>query len=283
MPPALRAPGIPHPGASLRGLRLRLRRSALSRCTGRPTVTDCSSVRPQRPYPQTNDSAARRRRQSPRPASRVLACRRRLAKPQRPRPPLAPAAQPARRKLAWPALMRRWAAMLAAPSAARNAERFVRPGSLTPQCERAPPTRMPSVRPGTRCARPGAGEGRRGEREGDGTAQAPPSACVVSTSLVVSSLRLSPVPCRGLFCHSGCVRRSHNPTICKACSLSGLVQAFRRPGAFTPLRSVALHIAGLCDPPPGLTPGAIDQRRANQRHRRRAATSMGIRAALPRQ
>ena len=179
--------------------------------------------------------------------------------------------------------MRRGAAMLAAPSAARNVERFVRLGSLTPQCERAPPTRMPSVRPGTRCARPGAGEGRRGEREGDGTAQAPPSACVVSTSLVVSSLRLSHVPRRGLFCHSGCVRRSHNPTICKACSVSGLVQAFRRPGAFTPLRSVALHIAGLCDPPQGLTPGAIDQRRANQRHRRRAATSMGIRAALPRQ
>jgi hypothetical protein len=37
------------------------------------------------------------------------------------------------------------------------------------------------------------------------------------------------VPRRGLFCHSGCVLRSHNPTICKACSVSGLVQAFRRP------------------------------------------------------
>ena len=30
--------------------------------------------------------------------------------------------------------MRRWAAMLAAPGAAQNAERFVRPGSLTTQC-----------------------------------------------------------------------------------------------------------------------------------------------------
>jgi hypothetical protein len=65
------------------------------------------------------------------------------------------------------------------------------PSSLTPQCERAPPPRMPFVRPGTRCARPGAGDGGRGEREGDGTAQAPPSACVMSTSLVGSSLRPS--------------------------------------------------------------------------------------------
>lgn len=37
-------------------------------------------------HQQTNTNAARRRRQAPRPVSRVLACRRRLAQPQRPRP-----------------------------------------------------------------------------------------------------------------------------------------------------------------------------------------------------
>jgi hypothetical protein len=69
---------------------------------------------------------------------------------------------------------------------------------------RAHPMGMPFVRPGTRCARPGAGDGGRGEREGDGTAQAPPPACVVSTSLVGSSLPPSTSRVTGFVCHSGC-------------------------------------------------------------------------------
>jgi len=154
---ALRLPPAPRPP------------SAPFRSSDRHRLLVCPAhhIRP----PQTNSSAARRHRQAPRPASRVLACRRRLAQPATSQAPLAPAAQPARRKLAWPGLMRRWASMLAAPNAARNTERFVRQAHSHPNVNaRANANALRSPR--TRCARPGAGDGGRGEREGDGTAQA---------------------------------------------------------------------------------------------------------------
>ena len=138
----------------------------------RPPPTARMSGSPARP-PQTNASASRRRRQSPRPSSRVLARRRRLAQPQRPRPRSHPP-----RNL-------RVGSSLAPASCAGGLRCSPRPTRLDHPCSsfarltHVPmrshaPMRLPFVRPGTRSARPGAGDGGRGEREGDGTAQAPP-------------------------------------------------------------------------------------------------------------
>jgi len=89
--------------------------------------------------------------------------------------------------------------MLADAAKARKKHHFWQPsGNLNGRFVLLMLARMPSVLPGTRCARPVAGEGGRGERDGDGTAQAPASACVVSTSLVGSSFRPSIVPRHGL-------------------------------------------------------------------------------------
>jgi hypothetical protein len=57
--------------------------------SGRPTATDCSLVRLTTSPTPTNASASRRRHSVPRPPRRVLTERRRLAGPQRLRPPLA--------------------------------------------------------------------------------------------------------------------------------------------------------------------------------------------------
>jgi hypothetical protein len=235
---------------------------------------------PARP-PQTNASASRRRRQSPRPSSRVLARRRRLAQPQRTRPRSRP-----------PRTLR-VGSSLAPASCAGGLRCSPRPTRLDHPCGSFArlthvPMRSRANAIALRSTRHPQCQARRWRRRarrarGRRHCAGPAPACVVSTSLVGSSLRPSTSRVTGFICHGGCELRSHNPTICKACSSSGLVQAFRRPGAFTPLRSVALHIAGLCDPQPGLTAGGISQPRANNGHWRHAAASMKILAALPRQ
>ena len=246
----------------------------------RPPPTARLSGSPARP-PQTNASASRRRRQSPRPSSRVLARRRRLAQPQRPRPRSRP-----------PRTLR-VGSSLAPASCAGGLRCSPRPTRLDHPCSSFArlthvPMRSRANAIALRSTRHPQCQARRWRRRarrarGRRHCAGPAPACVVSTSLVGSSLRPSTSRVMGFICHGGCELRSHNPTICKACSSSGLVQAFRRPGAFTPLRSVALHIAGLCDLQPGLTAGGISQPRANKDHWRQAAASMRILAALPRQ
>ena len=81
--------------------------------------------------------------------------------------------------------------MLAVGGGILPAARSLRSLTTNPENARAPNANVPSVRPGTHHARPGAGDGGRGEREGDGTAQAPASACVVSTSYVARPIRPS--------------------------------------------------------------------------------------------
>ncbi len=173
--------------------------------------------------------------------------------------------------------LRSGAAPMARPSS-RCRTPSLRSLAAQPEKARAQGPRKPSVRPCTRCARPGAGDGWQGEREGVGAAAGSVSPRRVHVPRRSSNSPVH-VPRHGLIWHPGCYGSAHNRPLWPMAAQTALRQVCLRACRCPPRppeRGSLRHVVIRADC--ALRHGSDSGRKVSSGARERTK----VRAALPR-